>query len=138
MIFKLLGGVAAAFLGYEGYQYYRKKTQTWSLVPGHGYVVTLDYNGAGAGGPLGGSDLQSALDQGPAGIGNIRVFTTQTDPGLKTITYLCGVIAPQTVGQAALAPDTLPTAYGNVSVAGVQDTGNVPMGIMAGASGGIR
>lgn len=130
-IAKWLGASAAAFLGYEAVMAWRKAHATTPLVAGHGYTVVVSYNGPGAGGPLSGSDLQNALDQGPAGVGTIRVASTSTDPTKKTITYLMGVMQSMNATAAMLAPSTLPTVYGKVRLGSVHDTGAVPVGAMA-------
>lgn len=131
MIGKLALAIGAAFIGYEGVMRWRKSHATTQLVAGHGYTVVISYSGPGAGGPIAGADLQNALDSGPAGVGTIRVASTQTDPVQKTITYLCGVMQTLVATPAMLAPPTLPSVYGRVHLAVVHDTGNVPIGAVA-------
>lgn len=126
-LIKLGATVAAAFAGYEGYLWWRKKHSFTPLVAGHGYTVVLDYTGTGLGGPLTTDEIQTYLDEGPAGVGMLRVSAASTDPAKKTITYLVGAMASMQGTQAVLAPATFPSAYGKLCVVLVQDTGNVPV-----------
>lgn len=128
---KLAGAIGAAFVGYEGILWWRKQHATTPLVSGHGYTVVMSYSGPGAGGPIPGADLQNALDTGPAGVGVIRVASCSTDPTKKTITYLMGVMQNFNASSAALAPPTMPAAYGRVTLDSVHDTGAVPIGSVA-------
>lgn len=120
---KLVGGIAALFGGYEGYLWWKKKNSFTPLVAGHGYSVVLDYNGPGVGGMPTVADVQSWIDQGGAGVGMLSVASASVDPVKKTITYLVGARESINGTAAVLAPSTIPSAYGSVSVALVQDTG---------------
>lgn len=124
---KLGLAAGAAWGGYEGILWWRKKNSFTPLVQGHGYTVVLSYSGAGIGGPLSSSQVQSYLDAGPGGVGQLAVSATSTDPTKKTITYTFGAMSSMNGTAAVLAPSTFPAAFGTLSVQLVQDTGSIPV-----------
>lgn len=124
---KLGLGAGLTFAGYEGWLWWRKKNSYTPLVAGHGYAVVLGYTGAGLGGPLSSQQVQSILDSGPAGVGVLQVSGTSTDPSKKTISYVIGAMQSISGTSAVLAPAGFPSAYGNLTVELVQDTGAIPV-----------
>lgn len=126
-LFKLAGAAGLAFVGYEGMLWWRKKHSYTPLVAGHGYTVILGYSGAGAGGALSSTEIQSYLNGGPGGVGTLAVAGTSTDPTKKTITYVIGALENVAGTAAVLAPSTFPAAYGKLTVELVQDTGAIPV-----------
>lgn len=125
MIAKLAGGAFALFVGYEGIKWWRKKNAWTQLVAGHGYTVVLGYSGQGVGGPLSVSEIQTALDEGSAGVGVLKVSGASTDANAKTVTYLIGALQNVHGDASALAPASWPKAFGTLTVESVHDTGSI-------------
>ena len=129
-LFKIGAVAGAAWAGYEGMLWWRKKHSFTPIVAGHGYTVVLGYSGSppAGEGPPSATDIQAALNAGAAGVGTMAVSTVSLDATKKTITYLFGALASFNGTAAALAPPgAFPAAFGSLSVALVQDTGSIPV-----------
>lgn len=113
---------------------WRKKHEITPMAVGQGYTVVLSFSGPGAGGPLAGEDLQNALDLTAAGVGTIRATSTSTDNAKKTITYAAGVTHALNATSDMLAPASIPSAWGTVSLDSVHNTGAMTLGPVAGTA----